>query len=126
MKVHDLMSQDGRVFLKSEYGPISDYWPCLSFAKKSVGTRLNSFHPGHDILIYVGTLNRDATEDPAHRGRLLSAVIIQLGQIIPTKDIIPPASWAESVRVWESAGRLTRWPSPAPPSCPGNLSPTRA
>lgn len=50
MKVRDLMSSEGRVLLKPEYGPISDYWPCLSFTKKSTGTLLSVSVPGTTSL----------------------------------------------------------------------------
>jgi len=100
MKVRDLMSADGRVYLKSEWGPISDYWPCVSFSKKSVATRLSAFQSGIDILVYVGTTSPDSTEDPLHRSRLLSAVVVQPGQVLSTKEIIPPEAWQESVHHW--------------------------
>ena len=62
------MAADGKVFLKSEWAPISDYWPCVSFTKRSVGARLRQeFAPGRDMLIYVGTTNAELTENPDHR-----------------------------------------------------------
>lgn len=107
MLVKDLMHPDGRVFLKSEWGPIGDEWPCVSFTKKSVGDRLRAeFRPGRDVLVYVGTTNAEMTRDPAHRGRLLSAVVIQPNQVLETRKIVPKDIWEKSVSLW---GR-DRWP----------------
>jgi hypothetical protein len=107
MKIHDMMQDHGRVFLKSEWGQIGDEWPCVSFTKKTVGDRLRAeFRPGRDILIYVGTTNAEFTEEPDHRGRLISAVVIQPNQVLETRRIIPPESWQKSTTKW---GR-DRWP----------------
>lgn len=107
MKVVDLMRPDGRVFLKSEWGPIGDEWPCVSFTKKSVGDRLRSdFRPGRDVLIYVGTTNAEMTKNPAHRARLLSAVVIQPNQVLETRKIVPRNIWENSVAQWGK----DRWP----------------
>ena len=62
MRVSDMMKPDGRVFLKSEWGQISDDWPCVSFTKQFVGDRLwRDFVPGRDVIIYVGTTNPATT-----------------------------------------------------------------
>lgn len=107
MKVADLMQTDGRVFLKSEWAPISDDWPCVSFTKKSVGQRLRGeFRPGRDVLVYVGTTNGEFTEDPDHRGRLLSAVAVEPNQLLETRKLVPPAVWQEKLRRWGE----DRWP----------------
>jgi hypothetical protein len=92
------MAPDGKVFLKSEWAPIGDNWPCLSFTKKAVGDRLRrEFLPGRDVLIYVGTGDAQRTENPAHRRRLLSAIVVDPSQEIATSKIVPPWQWAESV-----------------------------
>ncbi|MBB57581.1 MAG: hypothetical protein CMM42_10170 [Rhodospirillaceae bacterium] len=101
------MKPDGRVFLKSEWGPIGDDWPCVSFTKKSVGDRLRTeFRPGSDVLVYVGTTNADMTQNPAHRGRLLSAVVIQPKQVLETRKIVPSEVWRNSIDRWGK----DRWP----------------
>lgn len=101
------MKPDGRVFLKSEWGPIGDDWPCVSFTKKSVGDRLRTeFRPGRDVLVYVGTTNADMTQNPAHRGRLLSAVVIQPKQVLETRKIVPLEVWRSSIDRWGK----DRWP----------------
>ncbi len=106
MQIADMMKPNGRVFLKSEWGPINDGWPCLSFTKRSVGDRLRlNFRPGRDVLIYVGTTSPETTEDPEHRSRLISAVTVEANHILETRKIVPPESWASSVANWGD-----RWP----------------
>lgn len=106
MRVSDMMKPDGRVFLKSEWGQISDEWPCVSFTKRSVGDRLRrEFVSGRDILIYVGTTNTEMTRQPEHRSRLISAVTIEPNQILETRKIVPPHAWAKSNAQWGD-----RWP----------------
>lgn len=101
MLVSDMMSPEGRVFMKSEFGPIGDDWPCFSFTKKSVGQRLRAeFRPGRDIIIYVGTTNPETTEDPNHRSRLISAVSVEPNQILDTSKIVPEKMWEWSVSTW--------------------------
>ena len=90
-----MMKPEGRVFLKSEFGLISDRWPCFSYTKKNVGQRLQAeFRPGRDIAIYVGTTSAEMTEDPDHRSRLISAVSIEPNHILKTSLIVPPDQWA--------------------------------
>lgn len=104
MQVRDLMKPDGRVFLKSVFGQISDEWPCVSFSRSSVGTMLRQeFVPGRDILIYVGTLNGNLTEDPEHRGRLLAAVMIEPSQVLETRRIISKNFWSNLGEQWPHA-----------------------
>ncbi len=106
MRVSDMMKPDGRVFLKSEWGQISDEWPCVSFTKRSVGDRLRrEFVAGRDILVYVGTTSTEMTRLPEHRSRLISAVTIEPNQILETRKIVPPDVWANSNAEWGD-----RWP----------------
>ena len=98
MQVSDMMEPAGRVFMKSEFGPIGDNWPCLSFTKTNVGKRLRAeFRPGRDILIYVGTTDKEMTVNPDHRSRLISAVAIEPNQILETRKIIPDYQWKQTV-----------------------------
>ena len=106
MRVSDTMKHDGRVFLKSEWGQISDEWPCLSFTKRSVGDRLRrEFVAERDVLIYVGTTNSEMTRLPEHRSRLISAVVIEPNQVLETRKIVPPEVWEKSKAQWGD-----RWP----------------
>ena len=96
MLVADMMSPDGRVFLKSEWGLINDNWPALSFGRKSVGEKLRTeFQPGRDVLMYVGT-SANHTRDPAHRSAVLSAIVVQPEHMIDTSRAIPADVWARS------------------------------
>ena len=98
MLVSDMMAPEGRVFMKSEFGPIGDNWPCLSFTKPSVGRRLQAeFRPGRDILLYVGTTNPGMTKNPEHRSRIISAVSIEPKHVLKTQRIVPDWQWAETV-----------------------------
>ena len=106
MRVSDMMKPDGRVFLKSEWGQISDEWPCVSFTKLSVGDRLRrEFIAGRDILVYAGTTDTETTRLPEHRSRLISAITIEPNQILETRKIVPPDVWANSNAQWGD-----RWP----------------
>ncbi len=106
MRIADMMKPEGRVFLKSEWQPISDRWPCVSFTKRSVGDRLRrDFVVSRDVLIYVGTTNPEMTQQPEHRSRLLSAVVLEPNLVLETKKIVPPESWAAAVERFGD-----RWP----------------
>jgi hypothetical protein len=99
MILKDLVGPDGRVFVKSEWGPMSDHWPALSFSKRSVGDRLRrDFKPDRDAIVYVGTGNPKSTGDPKHRRRLLSAIKAEPNTIHETRMLVPAASWAEAQR----------------------------
>lgn len=101
MLISDMMEPGGRVFLKSEFSPIGDQWPCVSFSKMNVGRKLQAeFRPGRDILIYVGTTDATRTEDPNHRSRLLSAVSIEPRKILESRSIVPTEIWAEAVTTY--------------------------
>ncbi len=102
MLISDMMEPDGgRVFMKSEFAPISDDWPCFSFSKQSLGKRLQSdFRPERDIIVYVGTTNPTLTENPAHRSRILSALSIEPKHMLETRKIVPDDVWKETVEIY--------------------------
>ncbi len=96
--IADMMEPGGRVFLKGEFAPIGDQWPCFSFTKKPVGQRLQAeFRAGRDTIIYVGTTNPETTEDPGHRSRILSALSIEPNHILETRKIVPEEVWAGTI-----------------------------
>lgn len=106
MILSDMMAPDGRVFLKSEWAQIGDGWPCLSFTKASVFRRLRAeFRVGRDVLLYVGTSGED-TDDPEHRSRLISAVVVQPNQMLETRKIVPPEAYALAMARFG----VDRWP----------------
>ncbi len=94
MLLREVIAADGKIYLKSEFEPISDEWPAVSFTKNSVGARLRGFNPERDIIIYVGTSRPENTPNPAHRQRLLSAIQIEPNAIHDTRDLVPAESWA--------------------------------
>jgi hypothetical protein len=42
MLLSDVVGKDGRIWVKSEWGSASDYWPAVSFSKRTVIQRLGS------------------------------------------------------------------------------------
>lgn len=112
MRVREMMSPEGKVFLKSEWGPIGDDWPCLSFTKRLVSDVMNAeFLPDRDIFLYAGTQNPKTTRDPKHRHRLLSAIIPE-----PSKSG-KSATWCRG-HPWNNGATKSgpqRCPSFAPP-----------
>jgi hypothetical protein len=99
MRLKEIVAEDGRIFLKSEWGPMSDHWPALSFSKRSVGDRLRQeFNPDRDAIIYVGTGDPKSTGAPEHHRRLLSVVKAEPNTIHETRMLVPAASWAEAQR----------------------------
>lgn len=73
----------------------------LSFFRRNMLRQ--EFVPGRDILIYVGTLNGNLTEDPEHRGRLIAAVVIEPSQVLETRRIISKNFWSNLGEQWPHA-----------------------
>ena len=111
----DVLRDGSRIWFKSEWGPADDYWPAVSFSKRSVGDYLRQeFRPGRDVIVYVGTSNPKTTEKPQHRQRLLSAVNVEPKQLLETRECIPIESWEEAQesfrgRWWWSMPALDIW-----------------
>lgn len=58
MVLRDIVAPDGHVYLKPEWGPISDSWPAVSFSKKGAAETLTKhFNPERGIIICLGTCN---------------------------------------------------------------------
>jgi hypothetical protein len=105
VRIRDLLRPESRVFLKSEWGPTSDYWPAFSFSKRSVGRKIRTVYvPERDFIIYVGTSNAANTEDAAHRSRLLSMTSIDHREEHKTWELIPKKSWEQA-----QIGHEDRW-----------------
>ncbi len=104
--VRDLAQPNSRFFLKSEWGPISLEWPALSFSKRSVGDYLHEeYNPARDFIVYAGTGNANRTKEAEFGSkRLLSVLITEPSQPIPTEDIVPWESWQRALtdhgKVW--------------------------
>lgn len=99
MKLGDIVPANSRLFAKSEFGPVSDRWPALSFSSHKIATDFaNEYHRGRDFVIYAGTGDPKKTESPEHRQRLLSVVSVEPRAAISTRDLIPVDVWEEIVR----------------------------
>jgi hypothetical protein len=117
MKLSEILTADSKLFAKSEFGPVSDRWPALSFSKHKIATDFaNEYRRGRDFIIYVGTANPDTTEVPEHRQNLLSALSVEPRAPISTRDLVPADVWEETVRRWGAGGNghcrsllLTMW-----------------
>jgi hypothetical protein len=97
--VSDIASKDSRFFLKSEWGPISDYWPAMSFGKSTVGDYVNqTYNPDKDFIVYAGTSNPERTQAAENRSALLSLLKVEIGQPIPTEQLVPWESWQNALK----------------------------
>jgi hypothetical protein len=101
MKVGDIVSTDTRLFAKSEFGPVSDRWPALSFSSRKIATDFsNTFRRDRDFVVYVGTGDPEKTEVPEHRQSLLSVASVEPRAPISTRDLVPADTWERTIRKW--------------------------
>jgi len=92
--IGDIASAESRFFLKSEWRPISPYWPALSFKKPQVGEFLrDNYDPSCDFILYAGTSDPKKTKDKDWRKRLLSILVMEPGERIRTEELVPSNSW---------------------------------
>jgi hypothetical protein len=119
MQIRDLATPDSRLFLKSEYGPLSDYWPALSFSLPQLKSWLNEhYRPASDFIVYTGTIG--PATDVEYRARILSVLRIDLTRSYATQDVIPKASWERAQKdypgQWKFAYKvLEGWGVEEPP-----------
>lgn len=108
--LRELLGADGRLFAKSEFGPIHTGWPALSFSSRKVASDFaQSFRRGRDFVLAVGTSDPASTEDPSHRSRVLSAATLEPRAPIGTNQVVPPTHWEAAVAKW---GRKWEWSLP--------------
>ena len=97
--VSNIASKDSRFFLKPEWGPISDYWAAMSLGKSSVGDYVNQiYNPDKDFIVYAGTSNPERTQAAENRSALLSLLKVEIGQPIPTEQLVPWESWQNALK----------------------------
>ncbi|HWR14153.1 MAG TPA: hypothetical protein VN577_04965 [Terriglobales bacterium] len=97
MILGDIITASDKMFVKSEWAPVSDRWPALSFTRQSIGRKLRALmNPARDVVIYVGTSDERFTRDAAHRRRLLSVLRVEPHHIRATEDLVPAESWDEA------------------------------
>ena len=83
----DLLSAQTRVFLKSEFAPISNEWPAVSFTNEAPAKAFSGgFDPVHDFVIFAGTQTNDTSS--AHKARLMSAARLT-GSVVDSRLVIP-------------------------------------
>jgi hypothetical protein len=105
LHLRDIAQSDSKFFLKSEWGPLSDFWPVVAFSPLSLKSKIQrQYRSASDFIIYTGTQGKE-TPDEAHRGRPLSVVRIDKTKTYDTEKVIPPASWA-----WADEHYPGRWP----------------
>jgi hypothetical protein len=105
LRVRDIAQLDCKFFLKSEWGPLSDFWPVVAFSPISLKSKIQrQYRSSSDFIVYTGTQGKD-TSDEAHRGRLLCLVRIDKTNTYDTAKVIPPASWA-----WANENHPGKWP----------------
>jgi hypothetical protein len=93
MKLREIAKHDSRFFLKSEYGPLSESWPAMSFSLTHLKAWLNRhYRPGLDFIVYTATGGPE-TPEREHRSRLLSVLKIDLTRTYPTEKLVPKDSW---------------------------------
>lgn len=101
MKLSDLSTADTRLYVKSEFGPVGNHWPALSFSSRTIaGDFAQHYRRDRDFVIFVGTGDPENTADPNHRRRLLSVAVVEPRTPISTKDIVPAESWDHATRKW--------------------------
>ncbi len=121
MRISGLATSDSRFFLKSEWEPVTNDWPAVSFTKYAVGRKLRErYRPAMDFIVYTGTSNPETTKEPRHRQRFISVARIDPGQIVETRDLVPPEVWgaaqAEHGDRWQfSFPVLAAWDIPELP-----------
>jgi hypothetical protein len=102
--IRDIAQSDSKFFLKSEYGPLSDFWPVVAFSPLPLKSKIQrQYRSASDFIVYTGTQG-DETEEP-YRGRLLSLVRIDKTKTYDTGKVIPPESWT-----WANEHYPGKWP----------------
>lgn len=102
--IRDIAQPDSKFFLKSEYGPLSDFWPVVAFSPLPLKSKIQrQYRSASDFIVYTGTQG-DETEEP-YRGRLLSLVRIDKTKTYDTGKVIPSESWT-----WANEHYPGKWP----------------
>lgn len=96
LRFDELLRSDSKVFVKSDFAPISSDWPAISFSASDAPNRLTQEAGNEkDFLLTVGTANSKNTPAPEHRSACLS--IARIGDKGPIRSelVIPPAELAK-------------------------------
>ncbi len=108
--VRDIIKPESRIFAKSEFGPVSDDWPALSFTHRTVAQKFAlDYRRDRDFVIYVGTSNPKNTPNENHRQRLICLVSVERHEL-RTEEIVSEENWRFVVR---EHGARWEWSLPA-------------
>jgi hypothetical protein len=89
-KLGDLLCVGSQVFFKSEYGPVSNEWPAVSFTDERYARQLaESFNSKEDWVLFAGTDNPELTL-PEFRKKLLCVVRIRSGAPVDSGVLVDP------------------------------------
>ena len=103
MHLYHIAKSESRFFLKSVYGPVDESWPAMSYTQPALKPHLDrKYRPESDFILLTGTSGK-ATE-LEYRGRLLSALTIDLTRSYRTEQIVLPASWQRAQRDYPRNG----------------------
>lgn len=112
IKIGQISKPQSNFYLKSEYAPISETWPILAYSSLQVKHKVQRYYqPINDFILTVGTSTKE-TEDPEHRSRLLSLVVVDKTKVFPTKACVSPKEWTwadtKHPGQWENAFKIIR------------------
>lgn len=92
--VADILTTTSRIFLKSEYGPVSELWPAVSFSQENYAKELGRLiNPEADLVLFAGTQN-DSTP-PQMRGKLLCASRVRAGNPVDSALLVDHDTFAK-------------------------------
>ncbi|WP_139311645.1 hypothetical protein [Desulfovibrio sp. DV] len=110
MFVKDIVRENTRFYVKSEFAPTSTEWPALSFSVKGVAKRFaNIYSRGSDYVVTVGTSNADNTKDPAHRQSIMSIMSVEPRTLLDTRTLVSKDVWSSVVKEY---GQKWEWSLP--------------
>ncbi|WP_319542339.1 hypothetical protein [uncultured Pseudodesulfovibrio sp.] len=96
--VRSIAKSDSRFYAKSEFGPVSDDWPVLSFTHRTTAQKFaKNYRRERDFVIYVGTSSSKNTPEPNHRQNLLCLVSVEKHEI-RTEQVLSKKAWSNVVK----------------------------
>ncbi len=102
IEFRSILQPDSRIYVKSDFAPVSADWPGVSFSGAGIANRLaEEFNSESDFLITVGTMDPENTTEPEHRGACLSVMRLSDQGPIPSALLIA----AEQLARYQSSGQ---------------------
>jgi len=91
--IGDLLLPNSRVFLKSEYGPVSQNWPAASFSDEQYPQQLAAdMKVDQDLILFSGTQSEPTPKN--YQGRLMCIFHVYPGPPIDSGLVVDPATLA--------------------------------